>query len=309
MMMVSSIAVASSDEHINPLDCYEWAGQRVCRHDEGHTSGIFHTFDALKLAGDVPQGRKIHVFLPRTYETSPNKRYPVIYFNDGQNIFFPNNSVGKTWKLAETLSDLYAQRAIPEVITVAVYPIERDEEYTHAPLLNRPCCKIETYANYLAQTLKPFIDTHYRTLAAREHNAIVGSSHGGLAALLTTALHPNTFGAVASLSGSLWVGMDPVGPATEISESEFAHMMAPLLESKLAKPKMYLDWGLHFDGGFHNSFIEKHAALRGREFASWLQNQIQYPTHQLKIIEDPTGEHEENSWAKRLPNVLMFFFN
>jgi len=304
--LFASTSHASTKENIKATDCYDWAGQRVCRHDEGHTSGIFHTFDAIKLSGDVPTGRKLHVFLPRSYESSPKKQYPVIYFNDGQSIFFPNNSVGKTWKLAETLSDLYARRLIPEIITVAVYPVDRDAEYTHVPLLNRPCCEIETYARYLTQSLKPFIDQNYRTLADRQHNAIVGSSHGGLAALLTAALHPKVFGGIASLSGSLWVGMEPAGSTVDIEDSELAQLMKNLLESQLTMPRMYLDWGLHFEGGFHNSFIERHAAKRGLEFAEWLTSAQAYPANALKVVQDPDGEHEENSWAKRLPDVLIF---
>jgi hypothetical protein len=41
-------------------------------------------------------GRNIHLFLPRGYVENTSKRYPVVYFHDGQNIFFPVGTFG-TW--------------------------------------------------------------------------------------------------------------------------------------------------------------------------------------------------------------------
>ena len=79
-------------------------GQPGFRHDEGHEYGFFHTYDGLvACAGDT--ARKVHILLPRDYETS-GRSYPVLYMNDGHTAFFTDNPIGKTWDVAGVLSEL-----------------------------------------------------------------------------------------------------------------------------------------------------------------------------------------------------------
>jgi pimeloyl-ACP methyl ester carboxylesterase len=299
---ISAITLTNS----NRTDCYPFAGQLVCEHDEGYSSGYFHTYDAIKLPGDGPKGRKIHIYLPRSYAQS-DTRYPVVYFNDGQSIFFPNNGVGKTWRAQETLDSLYASRSIPEVIIVAVYPTEREEEYTHAAVPGRPCCKLDQYGEYLTQDLKNFVDQNYRTRPQREFNFIVGSSHGGLAAFFIAATHPEIFGGAGCLSSSFWVGMYPIGFPKRLKDSELIDQTRYGLSNPDQRPKLWLDWGLIRTGGEHNYWVEEHATRRGIEMAGLLRSEFGYiEGPMLRVVSDPIGDHTEDSWARRLPEVFRF---
>lgn len=73
--------------------------------------------------------------------------------------------------------------------------------------------------------------------------------------------------------------------------------------------KIYLDWGLVREGGFHNSFIEERATARGREMRDILVKDFGYRENEnLFVVEDPTGEHTEESWSSRMENALKIFF-
>ena len=285
--------------------------QRAWFHDEGHPAGFFHTYEALDVGGEP---RKVQVFVPREYEES-GTHYSVVYTNDGDTTFFPGGAIGLSWHMAETLSELYTQNAIRKVIVVAVYPIDREKEYTHAPASPRwlkpqqSCCGVEDYANYLADHLKPFIDSCYRTLSQPQDTMIMGSSHGGLAAFYCACRRPEQFGNVAALSPSFWVGLDGgLGTFSALANAKLLKLTADTLADPAKRPRLWLDWGLLRNGGFHNWFIEGNTTKRGREMAKLLRDRFGYTDKELFVFEDPQGEHSEASWARRLPMALKPFY-
>jgi pimeloyl-ACP methyl ester carboxylesterase len=256
--------------------------------------------------------RKLHVFLPRDYETS-QERYPIIYMNDGDTAFFPGGAVNKSWQMAEILSELYQKKQIRPVIVVAVCPLNRDREYTHAPVWERECCGLDVYSSYLANPLKGFIDANYRTLPDARNTLILGSSHGGLAAFYIATRYPDRFGNVAALSPSFWVGLDstPVGLPflRSLKSSELLAIARPTLQDPNKRLKIYLDWGMVREDGFHNSFIEDRATVRGREMRDLLTKTFGYTLNKdLFVVEDADGDHTEEAWNRRTPNVLKIFF-
>lgn len=281
------------------------AGQAGWIHDEGFPAGYFHTFDALKLtASETP--RKVHVFLPRSYTTGC-KRYPVVYFGDGDTTFFPGGAANKTWDAAAVLAREYAVRSMPEVIVVAVHPLEREREYTHVPwLTGRACCGLPAYTAWLADTLKPFIDGAYRTLDGPADTVVVGSSHGGLASFWAATTRPDVFGRAIAMSSSLWAGLDSVTVGGPLDGSALLQAAGPGLASR---PRLYVDWGLVRTGGVHNSVIEERATARGRELRQLLQAKYGYTLGaDLFVVEDPQGEHDELSWGRRLGPALVSTF-
>ncbi|MBD2079216.1 alpha/beta hydrolase-fold protein [Leptolyngbya sp. FACHB-17] len=287
-------------------------GQVAWFHDEGHSAGFFHTFDRLQVAGLNDAPRKVHVFVPHDYETSA-ERYPVIYMNDGNTAFFPGGPEKQAWHMAELLSDLYRQQQIRKVIVVAIYPLNREREYTHAPIWQQDCCGVDAYSSYVANCVKPFIDQNYRTLADARNTMALGSSHGGLAAFYLSTHYPDQFRLVAAFSPSFWVGLDsmpldlPLGRS--LSSSKLIDGARPTLQNAAKRLKIYLDWGLIRTGGQHNSFIEERTTVRGREMRDLLQSEFRYQLNQsLFVVEDPNGDHREGSWSRRMPNVLKIFF-
>jgi S-formylglutathione hydrolase FrmB len=287
-------------------------GQTGWYHDRGHWGGYFHTYDTFNLDG---QPRSLHVFLPRDYEMSGHP-YPVVYFNDGDTIFFPGGAYGKTWNLATRLSRLYLVNSIQRAIVVAVAPINRDYEYTHAPLWGSKWGGLPDYAAYFAHSVKGFVDNNYRTSSDPRDTLVVGAGHGGLAAFYTAAKYADAFGNVAALSPSFWVGLDSALDPSVFnllgSGGLSLEASALMLEAESALYqkglKIYLDWGLVREGGFHNQFIEERTATRGREMRDLLIHKFGYrEQYNLFTVEDSYGQHNEESWSERIEDVLKLF--
>jgi metallo-beta-lactamase class B len=162
----------------------------------------------IDTAFRIPQlgrTRRVWVYLPPGYATS-HRRYPVLYMQDGQNVFDAATSGFGEWGVDESLDSLRAL-GDPGVIVVAVdhggskrldeYDPWRDPRYGGG--------EGDAYVDFLVHTLKPYVDAHYRTLADRGHTGIAGSSMGGLISLYAGLKFPNVFGRVGVFSPSLWI--------------------------------------------------------------------------------------------------------
>ncbi len=300
---------------------FHLAGQLGHAHDEGHRSGTFHTFDTLDLSPRLGP-RKVHVFLPRGYPHGEH-RYPVVYLFDGNTTFWPGGEANKTWDVAGTLDRLTGQ--IQPLIVVAVHPLERAQEYTHDDWLHgqRPFGGLPDHAAYLAEHVKGFIDRHYHTRPEPAFNAVVGSSHGGLAAFWTATGFPQAFGAAGALSPSFWVGLDslirPVVPGS-LADSALLRHAEPALSDPARRPRIWIDWGRRRDGGFHNAIIEAKAEHWGRAMAELLVRRYGYLPQvftgaeaprsdvDLWVYEDAVGGHDEEAWAWRFGLLLRALF-
>lgn len=151
--------------------------------------------------------RTLAVYLPPGYDENPDQRYPVLYMQDGQNLFDTATSfAGVEWNADETAEKLINEGKIDPVIIVAVYNTpDRTEEYTPLQVSeNDPVARGVYYGWFVAYEAKRFIDKTYRTKPDRANTAIAGSSLGGLIALDTARAHNEIFGACAALSPSLW---------------------------------------------------------------------------------------------------------
>lgn len=144
---------------------------------------------------DTSVSYEYRVFTPPGYDENTLKRYPVLYLQDGQNVFFPNASFsGADWKIQETLGVLSDMNAIDKVIAVGIYPGDREQDYTQNGY--------NAYGRFVAQLLKPHIDATFRTLAGPEDTAVMGASLGGVASLYLAWQWPDVFGMTACLSST-----------------------------------------------------------------------------------------------------------
>ena len=277
------------------------SGQAAWIHDDGVSAGYFHTFDALTVG--TAGAHKVHVMLPRSYPGSC-KRYPVVYFNDGDTTFWKGGAANKTWDVPGALAKAYAAGTFGEVIVVAIVPVDRNREYTHVPwLAGQTCCGLPDYVSYLSDAVKPFVDAAYRTKSGANETVIVGSSHGGLAAFYTATTRPTVFGRAIAMSSSFWAGLDEVTIGGPLSGSALMQAAGPGLLAH--HPRMYLDWGLVRTGGTHNAIIEARATARSTEMRDLLASNYGYGAGaSLFTVEDPAGEHDEESWARRIGPAL-----
>jgi Putative esterase len=285
--------------------------------DQGRPAGYFHIYEPFRPESSLYPERRIDVFLPRNYDSNDH-RYPVLYMNDGHTAFFEPAIGDRSWGIANTLGALYERRLIRELIVVAMYPVNRAREYTHAHWCGPDCGGLESYTQCVAESIKPFVDRSYRTLPESRTTMIVGSSHGGLAAFYIANRRPYVFGYAGALSPSFWVGVDDaerfplIKPLADrvLRDSQLLEAVKETLVAASRRPKLYLDWGLVRTGGLHNESIEERATARGREMVNLLQQEYAYKIDDdLVVYEDPAGEHNERSWARRMPRVLEFFVN
>lgn len=151
--------------------------------------------------------KKIWIYLPQSYSFSDD-RYPVIYMHDGQHLFDEAIAPGRKgpieWCVDETI-DNSVHEAIVVAIAHADSPEERIKEYFFRPSERFPQPKGKAYLDDIGITLKPYIDSRFRTLPDKRHTAMVGSSVGGLLTLYAGIYYSDVFGTLGVFSPSVWL--------------------------------------------------------------------------------------------------------
>ncbi len=140
----------------------------------------------------------VDVFLPPDFDASGSFKFPVLYFNDGQDM--------RAIHLLDTLMLLYSRRFIPSIVVVAVYAGERLQEYGIAaqPDYRNRGSKAGQYAKFLSDELMPYVRSNYHTQTDPGMVALAGFSLGGLSAIDIVWNHPHLFGIVGVFSGAFW---------------------------------------------------------------------------------------------------------
>lgn len=152
-------------------------------------------------APQLDSQRKIWIYLPRNYSSS-NKKYPVIYMHDAQNLFDRATSYAGEWRVDESLDSIVSPKSI--IVGIEHGGEKRIDELT--PFSNKKYGggKGAEYLDFLVSNLKPFIDSNYRTKPDRKNTAIFGSSLGGLISYYATIKYPEVFGKAGIYSPSFW---------------------------------------------------------------------------------------------------------
>ncbi|MBK8701358.1 MAG: hypothetical protein IPN29_18155 [Saprospiraceae bacterium] len=231
--------------------------------------------------------RTIWLYLPPDYQTQNAKRYPVIYMQDGQNLFDRNLSFSGEWRVDESLDSLFllGDRGCI-IVGINHGGSKRIDEYS--PWVNAQYGGGEgdEYVDFMVNELKPYIDQHYRTLAGPEFTGIMGSSMGGLISFYAAIKYPNTFGRCAPLSTSYWFSPSVFTFVTGLDFTNFTQ-------------KMYMAAGGQ-EGGNQVGDMERMAALL------LAQN---YDESRLKWQTDQSAKHNEVYWAKIFPQVYQWLFS
>ena len=254
-----------------------------------HTlTGDFRTHENFHSA-HLHHDHTLLVLLPPGYDADPNKRYPVLYLHDGQNVFDKATSVGEEWRVDETALGLITAGAIEPLIIVGIYNTgeHRIDEYTPtADAEKKMGGKADQYGRMLVEEIKPFIDKEYRTHPGAITTGLGGSSLGGLLTLHLGIRRPDVFGKLAALSPSIW--WDNKVIVREVSE----------LPGKLPL-KIWLDAGTQ-EG---EEVIADARALKDALIAKgWVEGQ------DLIYTEAEGAQHNEASWGSRVDAVLKFLY-
>jgi enterochelin esterase-like enzyme len=256
-------------------------------------TGLFrlHKKFESKLLGN---SRTIIVYLPPDYETQSDRRYPVLYMQDGQNLFDSSTAfAGIEWRVDESAQALITEKKIEPVIIVGIYNTpDRTAEFT--PFEKTPAGvpgRGTLYGRFIVEEVKPMIDHTYRTIPDRAHTSIAGSSQGGLITLTIAHDHPDIFSGVAVL--------DPW-----LRDSQNSLFDAWKDDAWMKGMRFYVDMGSNggaqYPGTTELQDLNQLTQLFG---SSGLRKGSDY----VSAVVDG-AEHNEAAWQKRVPNFLTFLY-
>lgn len=237
---------------------------------------------------EIPQlnrERRIWIYLPPSYTTT-NKKFPVLYLHDGQNLFDKATSYAGEWGIDETLNSLskegYAQSIVVGIDNGGEKRMDelspfKNEEYKAGGSGNE-------YLAFVVETLKPYIDSHYRTKGSRKNTTLGGSSLGALISVYGGVKYPNTFGNIIAFSSAFWFNREPL--MTYIKESD----------RSLKKQRYYFIEGEKesFDMGKDTSKVIALLKEKGVK-----KKNIYYKVH-------PDGKHNEAYWNREFPGAYKW---
>jgi predicted alpha/beta superfamily hydrolase len=249
---------------------------------QGKITGTVQYHRQLRGAG-LQYARDLIVWLPPSYSKQKSARYPVLYMHDGQNIIDPRTSfIGYDWHVDEVADSLIHSGAIEEIIIVGIYNSQdRIPEYSDTDLG-------KAYVKFVINTVKPLIDSTYRTKPDRRNTAVMGSSMGGLISFLFVWWHPEIFSKAGCLSS--------------VFDSRASSVLNLVRKEKVKSHdvKFYFDCGGSGGDGSLKPGMEKlieimeeKGYIEGTEFISFF---------------DPNAEHNERAWASRVWRPLIFLF-
>ena len=240
----------------------------------------------------LPDRRDLIVYLPPGYDAEPQRKYPVLYLNDGQNLFDPATSFvkGETWRVRETTDAAIEAGEVEPLVIVGIYNTgdRRLAEYTFERDWQMGGGEADAYGALLTQELMPWIAEHYRVRTEREHTGLGGSSLGGLVSLYLGLTNPEIFGRLAVLSPSIWWNHRAI--LRVLNET------APHLQDK---PRIWLDVGDH----------EGRMTLKDTQLlAQKLKENGWRDEDTLHFERVRGGAHNEVSWAQRVGPMLKFLY-
>ncbi|MDX2185319.1 MAG: alpha/beta hydrolase-fold protein [Opitutaceae bacterium] len=257
--------------------------------------------------------RDVYVRVPEDYDVAPSRRYPVLYFHDGANLFAAGRAFGGAeWGLDEAMKALVANGRIRDFLVVgvdtsrdrlalltpqkareAIRDTEREkrleEDAAHFGFRLRSATLLsDLYASFVALELKPAIDRAFRTLPDQPNTGIAGSSMGGLASLYAICEFPEVYGFAGCISTHWSIGDG---------------LMLPYLEGgkRLPDPathRIYFDFGtVGLDAAYepYQRQVDKMMRERGfTEGANWVTRKY------------AGAEHSERAWRQRAPEILEY---
>jgi predicted alpha/beta superfamily hydrolase len=261
-------------------------------HGKRHTvNGEVRVWRALAGTKGLP-ARDILVYLPPTLAAgrAGNRRYPTLYFHDGQNVFDKHTSYSGEWAADEALEALAQEGTEAIAVAIPNSGEGRMDEYNPWPSREkfwRDGKKVggrgDAYLDWVVAAVKPLIDRSFPTSHERMDTGIIGSSMGGLISMYALLSHGDTFGLAGVLSPS-------------ISWNRYA-IVRQIEERGVPRSRVHLDMGgREWRGGLADS-----RRLRDALIGAGLE-----PGRDLHYVEERYAAHSEPAWARRLPDALRF---
>ena len=257
------------------------------------------TTNVGSTVANIP-GRPITILLPRGYAENPWKKYPVVYFHDGQNIFFPGGPFG-TWDADRIANHETSQGRMREAILVAIpngnaYGSNRLEEYLpdgdSIVYLGSPYTgKAASYAQWMLDNLAPTLDYNFRTFGDAANTLTAGSSMGGLVCDYLGLTRANRFGIVGIFSPAYWAADNYMLTRSPGAGTARAFVSMGTAESSSGESSSNVYWADAV--GAYSSFVRGGRAIN----------------RDLIFAGVAGGSHSESAWSRLLPQFFGWALN
>jgi alpha-glucosidase len=236
------------------------------------------------LIPELERIRTVRLYLPPGYEAS-SKSYPVLYMQDGQNLFDNGTAYAGEWSVDESLNTLASEQGL-ELIVVG---IDNGGDFRMNELSPWPNERFgeaqgEQYLQFIVEVVKPYMDTNYRTLPEVQNTAIMGSSMGGLMAHYAIHQNPEVFGKAGVFSPSYWYSPDV-----------FAHSKFHRMDDEA---RLYVLFGSEEGDGMVADTDKMHRQLK----------QQGHPRQNMQFIRVEGGEHNEKLWRDAFSAAVQWLF-
>jgi predicted alpha/beta superfamily hydrolase len=248
--------------------------------------------------------RMLRVLVPANYFSPRNARrsYPVLYLQDGQNLFDDVTSPHGEWHVDETVEHLVGSFKIPPMFVVGIDNAgdTRSSEYLPYPdLLNakdgvadESGVRGKEYVRFLTTEVMPFIEKRYRISRGAINTGLGGSSYGGVITLYTALQYPGAFGHVLVESPPLWIGNNQL-----LKDAE---------KAKQLPQKMYVGIGTA-ETPYGDPQRSAEVVQQVRELEDILVKKGMGASR-LRVAIEEGGQHNEAAWSRRLPDALLFLY-
>jgi len=229
--------------------------------------------------------RRVWVYTPAGYSTSTSS-YPVVYMHDAQNLFLDETAFAGEWQVDETLNWLQNENGL-EVIVVGIDHGNEKRMSEMAPFANERIKDPEgdDYLDFIVKTLKPKVDSTYRTKPDKTNTAIIGSSLGGLISFYARLKYEDIFGKVGAFSPSFWFADDiyEFAETNAMDQDSKIYFLAGDNESESMVPKLKAMEDILSDRAVDSTRIY------------------------TKIVEG--GQHNERLWKNEFAQALSWLFD
>ncbi|MGA9511072.1 MAG: alpha/beta hydrolase-fold protein [Candidatus Sulfotelmatobacter sp.] len=241
--------------------------------------------------------RFLRVWLPPGYDDAENgdRYYPVLYLNDGQNLFESSTAFGGVeWGVDETADRLIREGAVRPLIIVGIDNMGKDRirEYMPHRSMHPMMLRVQgrRYPDFLIKEVMPFVENVYRIATSPENTGLGGSSLGALIALYTAISRPGVIGRLLLESPSLWASNRQA-----VKESRTV---------RIWPEKIFLAAGTAEAGSPERS---RTVVDDVRELAAIMRRAVLSESRLRMVIKDGAG-HTESAWGERFPEALRFLF-
>jgi len=241
--------------------------------------------------------RFLRVWLPPGYSQPENdgRHYPVLYLNDGQNLFDPAMAyIGIDWQVDEAATRLIGEGKVPPLIVVGIDNAQKDraKEYLPYRSMHPPVFRPQGkhYPDFLLNEVMPFVCQRYRIARGPENTGLGGSSLGAIISLYTVMERPGVFGGLLLESPSLFISN------RQLLKSSRAFRQWPA--------KIFIAMGTREAG---NEDRDRQVVEDVRELKHLLWR-AGLDECRLLVKIDEGATHSEKEWAKRFPEALVFLF-